>query len=109
MPRPRPSSRWNNIPDTREALQAFVEKRRSRSKTPHRSQTMDVVDAQVHVFDECDLAGRPDPGGALAHARSFMQAVTADAMDEAMDEAGVDAAVLVTTALYGWDNSYALD
>jgi predicted TIM-barrel fold metal-dependent hydrolase len=61
-----------------------------------------VIDAQVHVYER-NHAGRPWQG--MLHGPAEM---TGEQMIAAMDEAGVDAAVLVSTwALYKDDASYA--
>ncbi len=80
---------------------------------------MIVIDSQVHILDE-DKPDRPwDPnfgsaaGKAAAATRAHFTkgaAITTDTMMlTAMDKVGVDAALLVATSHYGWDNGYSLD
>jgi predicted TIM-barrel fold metal-dependent hydrolase len=65
-----------------------------------------VIDAQVHVWDH-DRADRPwDPAGVLPmHAQPF----TAEHLITAMDAVGIDAALLVSSKLYGFSNSYVIE
>jgi len=78
-----------------------------------------IIDSQVHIVD-ADRPERPwDPnfgsaaGKAMAATRAHFTkgaAVTTDLqMLEAMDRVGVDAALLVATSHYGWDNSYSVE
>lgn len=78
---------------------------------------MELVDAQVHVWDR-DHPGRPwDPARSAARARLLgsgraaeaEEPVTYDDMATAMDKVGVTAAVLVATSHYGWDNGYSFE
>jgi predicted TIM-barrel fold metal-dependent hydrolase len=69
---------------------------------------MEVIDAQVHAFDR-DRPERPwDPAYDVHRSPHVLPAIDDDAMLAAMQAAGVDAAVLVATSHYGWDNSYSL-
>jgi L-fuconolactonase len=63
---------------------------------------MEVVDSQVHVTRPSDGL---DDGVAQ---RPGVQHVSGPEMREAMDEAGVDAGLIVTSVA-GWDNSYPLE
>ena len=72
---------------------------------------MEIIDAQVHIWEK-EHPGRPyaasynrtpRPG----HRR--LEEATADQMLLAMTACGVDAAVILTPALYGPDNSYSLE
>lgn len=67
---------------------------------------MPVIDAQVHVWDR-DSVGRPwDPAGVLPmHAEPF----TVEHLITAMDAVGIDAALLVSSKLYGFDNGYVIE
>ncbi len=67
---------------------------------------MPVIDAQVHVWDH-DHGDRPwDPAGVLpVHAEPF----TVKHLITAMDAVGIDAALLVSSKLYGFDNSYVIE
>jgi predicted TIM-barrel fold metal-dependent hydrolase len=78
---------------------------------------MEIVDAQVHTYER-PSAERPwDPnfgktGGAvmaaaLKHAEET--AVPRAEMVAAMDRCGIDAAILVATSHYGWDNGYSVE
>jgi predicted TIM-barrel fold metal-dependent hydrolase len=78
-----------------------------------------IIDSQVHIVD-ADHPGRPwDPnfgaaaGKAMAATRAHFTkgaAITTDVqMLQAMDRVGVDAALLVATSHYGWDNSYSVE
>ncbi|MGH6617465.1 amidohydrolase family protein [Sphingomonas sp.] len=80
---------------------------------------MKIIDSQVHILDE-DKPERPwDPnfgaaaGKAMAATRAHFTkgaAITTDAMMlAAMDRVGVDAALLVATSHYGWDNGYSIE
>ncbi|HWB49811.1 MAG TPA: amidohydrolase family protein [Stellaceae bacterium] len=65
---------------------------------------MPVIDVQVHAYER-NHPGRPWVG--TLHGPAEM---TGDQMVAAMDEVGVDAAVLVSPfSMYGYDPSYALD
>ena len=77
---------------------------------------LEIVDCQVHIWQRESPARPWDPaygaGGpsAAAHrVRSAEHTVSFEEMVAAMDAAGVSAAVIVTTILYGWDNGYSLD
>jgi L-fuconolactonase len=77
---------------------------------------MEVVDSQVHIWkkDSPDHPWDPEygkggPSAAAHRAKSMEHTVSYEDTIRAMDEAGVDAAVIVTTILYGWDNSYSLE
>jgi len=78
-----------------------------------------IIDSQVHILDR-DHPGRPWDsnlgsalGSGIAAALKYSStgaAITTDArMLRAMDQVGVDAALLVSTSHYGWDNSYSLE
>src|SRR5436190_4345095 len=68
-----------------------------------RREVMLTLDAQVHTYER-DHPGRPWVGTLYGPAE-----VTGDQMVAAMDDVGVDAAVLVSPfSLYGYDASYAL-
>jgi predicted TIM-barrel fold metal-dependent hydrolase len=78
-----------------------------------------IIDSQVHIVD-ADHPGRPwDPnfgaaaGKAMAATRAHFTkgaAITTDVqMLQAMDRVGVNAALLVATSHYGWDNSYSVE
>lgn len=76
----------------------------------------EIVDCQVHIWQRESPARPWDPaygtGGpsAAAHrARSAEHTVSFEDMVAGMDAAGVRAAVIVTTILYGWDNGYSLE
>ena len=65
---------------------------------------MPIIDAQVHAYER-NHPGRPWVGTLAGPAE-----VTGDQMTAAMDEVGVDAAVLVSPfSMYGYDPSYALE
>jgi predicted TIM-barrel fold metal-dependent hydrolase len=77
---------------------------------------VEIVDAQLHVWERSH-ADRPWvesnrlPAGAeqaAQHAQPLPE-MTIDGTLAAMDEAGVDAAVIFTPALYGFDNRYSLE
>jgi predicted TIM-barrel fold metal-dependent hydrolase len=76
---------------------------------------MDVVDAQLHVWDHDrpDRSWQPAPIDVNeAHTRRFMETnvITYEAMAKTMEAGGVAAAILVTPGgLYGNDNRYAFD
>ncbi len=84
-------------------------------KTMPSYRPMDVVDAQLHVWDHDrpDLSWHPAPIDVNeAHTRRFMEknVITYEAMAKTMQAAGVAAAILVTPGgLYGNDNRYAFD
>jgi L-fuconolactonase len=77
---------------------------------------MEVVDAQLHCWD-IDNARRPwrvdygknDPVEAANRAHQSEHPITYDELLVRMDTARVDAALLVTPAVYGADNSYTLE
>ncbi len=78
---------------------------------------MELIDAQVHTYER-DHPGRPwDPafgrggGPVMEAARKHAEAtaVPRERMVEALDATGIDAAVLVATSHYGWDNGYSLE
>ena len=65
---------------------------------------MPTIDSQVHAYER-NHPGRPWVGTLVGPAE-----VTGDQMAAAMDEVGVDAAVLVSPfSMYGYDPSYALE
>jgi predicted TIM-barrel fold metal-dependent hydrolase len=65
---------------------------------------MPTIDSQVHAYER-NHSGRPWVGTLVGPAE-----VTGDQMMAAMDEVGVDAAVLVSPfSMYGYDPSYALE
>jgi predicted TIM-barrel fold metal-dependent hydrolase len=67
-------------------------------------QTMPTIDVQVHAYER-NHPGRPWVGTLVGPAE-----VTGDQMAAAMDEVGVDGAVLVSPfSMYGYDASYALE
>jgi L-fuconolactonase len=77
---------------------------------------MEVVDSQVHIWkkDSPDHPWDPEygkggPSAAAHRAKSAEHTVSYEDTIRAMDDADVDAAVIVTTILYGWDNSYSLE
>jgi L-fuconolactonase len=77
---------------------------------------MEVVDAQVHTWGPNHVNRPWDPnfgnGDARASALRAAHAahsVTVAETIEAMAEAGVDAALIASTAIYGYDNGYALE
>ena len=64
---------------------------------------MTMIDSQVHAYE------RNHPGRPWAHTLPGPPEVTGDDMIAAMDEAGVDAALLVSAlSFYLYDASYAL-
>lgn len=66
---------------------------------------MDIVDVQVHVFER-DHPGRPWAAEGMHGPRE----VTGEQMVAAMDEAKVDAAIIVSPwSVYRWDPSYSVD
>lgn len=67
---------------------------------------MEIIDSQLHVWGP-DSAEWPwtDPSDEWTRIPLH---VSYDAMIDAMDSVGVDAAVLVALKIYGWDNRYAL-
>jgi L-fuconolactonase len=74
-----------------------------------------IVDAQVHAWRRDDPAHPWDPtylnSGPVAAAtlqRSHAKEMSFDAVLRAMDQVGVDAAIIVTPSLYGYNNSYPL-
>lgn len=80
---------------------------------------MEIIDSQVHILDE-DKPERPwDPnfGAAAGQAREEVlkhftkgsALTTGEKMLASMDAVGIDAALLVATSHYGWDNSYSLE
>ena len=66
---------------------------------------MTVTDAQVHVWE----ADRPDRPWDRAHAPQLPEPFTVDRLIAAMDEGGIDRAVLVPPQLAGFNNDYALE
>src|ERR1700737_2998601 len=65
---------------------------------------MPTIDSQVHAYER-NHPGRPWLGTLVGPAE-----VTGDQMVAAMDEVGVDGAVLVSPfSMYGYDPSYALE
>jgi L-fuconolactonase len=77
---------------------------------------MEVIDSQVHIWkkDSPDhpwdpTYGTGGPSAAAHRAKSMEHTVSYEDTTKAMDDAGVDAAVIVTTILYGWDNAYSLE
>src|SRR5437763_16353310 len=65
---------------------------------------MPIIDSQVHAYER-DHPGRPWVGTLVGP-----EEVTGDQMAAAMDEVGVDAAVLVSPfSMYGYDPRYALE
>ena len=65
---------------------------------------MTTIDAQVHCYER-NHPGRPWVGTLVGP-----EEVTGDQMAAAMDEVGVDGAILVSPfSIYGYDASYALD
>jgi L-fuconolactonase len=65
---------------------------------------MPILDSQVHAY-ECNHPGRPWVGTLTGP-----EEVTGDQMVAAMDEAGVDGAILVSPfSMYRYDASYALE
>jgi predicted TIM-barrel fold metal-dependent hydrolase len=81
------------------------------------SRGLDIVDAQVHLFGESDARYPWDPAvladPSLAAMRERFLAHVPDASVEAMlaemDAQGVQGALVVTPAIYGYDNSYSVD
>lgn len=80
---------------------------------------MEIIDAQVHIVGPRDSSEWPwDPSfgtawGNLSPERAAKIAahdsvVDGDAMIAAMDAVGVDAAILVATSHYGWDDGYSV-
>ena len=77
---------------------------------------MEVVDVQVHIWDEDgpafpwqpDFARRAGIAGATGNRHIAGSPVTTDTMLAAMNSAGVDAAIIVSPSLYGYDARYAL-
>jgi predicted TIM-barrel fold metal-dependent hydrolase len=76
---------------------------------------VDVVDAQLHVWDR-DRPDRPwqpapvDPNESFTRRQMEKNIVTYEAMAKTMDTAGVAAAILATPGgFYGNDNRYAFD
>ena len=67
---------------------------------------MYVIDSQVHVWmsDTSALPWRPE-----AMAPHHADPITIERLITAMDAVSVDAAILVSTRLYGFDNTYALE
>lgn len=65
---------------------------------------MSTIDAQVHCYE------RDHPGRPWVHVLPGPSEVTGDDMVEAMDEVGVDGAILVSPyTMYRYDASYALE
>src|ERR1700744_952092 len=65
---------------------------------------MPVIDVQVHCYE------RDHPGRPWASVLQGPPEVTGDQMVAAMDEVGVDGAILVSPfSMYRYDASYALD
>ena len=74
-----------------------------------------IVDAQVHAWRRDDPAFPWDPtyrnSGPVAAAtlqRSHAKEMPFDVVLGAMDQVGVEAAIIVTPSLYGYNNSYPL-
>lgn len=78
--------------------------------------SLDIVDAQVHLFTvhggdypwDPDVLG--DPGLAAMRARfhSHAEQASAEAMLALMDAEGVHGALVVSPSIYGYDNSYSV-
>jgi L-fuconolactonase len=66
---------------------------------------MTVIDAQVHIWEEGAARDASSPSGTRP---GFDDAVTADRLLEAMDDAAVDGALVVTPGVYRGDNTYSL-
>ena len=84
-------------------------------RAPVQRQHIGVVDAQVHTW-EADNPQHPwDPAYgnagplALMRAQNLEYILDHDELIRAMDAAGVDAALAVTSGIYGFDNSYAFE
>jgi predicted TIM-barrel fold metal-dependent hydrolase len=77
---------------------------------------VEAVDVQVHIWDadspaypwQPDFARRAGIAGATGNKHIAGEPVTVDRMLQAMDAADVDAAIIVSPALYGFDARYAL-
>lgn len=72
---------------------------------------MEIIDAQVHIWEK-EHPGRPWAATYNRNRRPGHRALpeaTIDQMLLAMTACGVDAAVILTPALYGPDNSYSLE
>jgi L-fuconolactonase len=67
---------------------------------------MEIVDAQLHVLDRHMYETQPDPDGMLALVQERTQPVETAEMLAAMDDAGVDAALLMSITAYEWDYQY---
>jgi L-fuconolactonase len=68
---------------------------------------MEIVDAQLHVLDRHLYETSPDPDGILALVRERTQPVETAEMLSAMNDAGVDAAILVSITANEWDYQYS--
>lgn len=68
---------------------------------------MEIVDAQVHVWEPSNALYPWDPTyGNPPHVRNPLSTA---AVRAAMDSAGVDAGIVVTPTVYGYDNRYSLE
>jgi L-fuconolactonase len=73
------------------------------------STELEILDSQVHTWTH-DCALHPwDPGFRLRWHFDGVDPITNEGVLAAMDDAGVDAALIVVPGLYGWDNGYALE
>jgi len=77
---------------------------------------LEVVDAQVHTWESESPRWPWDPTygqghavAAVTRAANRASPVPHTALVEAMDAAGVDAALIVTSSIYGYDNGYSFD
>ena len=68
---------------------------------------MFIIDSQVHIW-AANTPERPWPSGRRPGV-PFAESFEAEELLQGMDRAGVDAALLVTSAVYGSDNSYPLE
>jgi L-fuconolactonase len=66
---------------------------------------MTVIDAQVHIWEEGAARDASSPSGTRP---GYEDALTVDRLLEAMDDAAVDGALLVTPGVYRGDNTYSL-
>lgn len=66
---------------------------------------MTVIDAQVHIWEEGTASDASSPSGTRP---GYEEALTVDGLLEAMDDAALDGALLVTPGVYRGDNAYSL-
>src|ERR1700745_207225 len=85
-------------------MRANTIRKPTRSENCSVEDVMPILDSQVHAYE------RNHPGRPWAGTLTGPEEVTGDQMVAAMDEAGVDGAILVSPfSMYRYDASYALE